>query len=91
MSPSDDHCVRRGCLPIGRNQLTVAHGCSSQMVNSGAVKIDINGGESILEVPAGITLLNTLRPKDLILRVWRVVLAACVRCMSTRAVVRFTH
>lgn len=32
----------------------------AKLVNSGAVKIDINGGESILEVPAGTTLLNTL-------------------------------
>ena len=32
----------------------------SKLVNSGAVKIDINDGEKILEVPAGTTLLNTL-------------------------------
>lgn len=32
----------------------------AKLVNSGAVKININDGESILEVPAGTTLLNTL-------------------------------
>ena len=32
----------------------------AKLVNSGAVKLDINNGESILEVPAGTTLLNTL-------------------------------
>ena len=32
----------------------------AQLVNSGAVRIDINDGEKILEVPAGSTLLNTL-------------------------------
>ena len=32
----------------------------AKLVNSGAVKLDINNGESIIEVPAGTTLLNTL-------------------------------
>jgi Na+-transporting NADH:ubiquinone oxidoreductase subunit F len=32
----------------------------AKLVNSGAVLIDINDGEKILEVPAGSTLLNTL-------------------------------
>ena len=32
----------------------------SMLVNSGSVKISINHGEKILEIPAGSTLLNTL-------------------------------
>jgi Na+-transporting NADH:ubiquinone oxidoreductase subunit F len=32
----------------------------SKLVNSGSVKISINHGEKILEIPAGSTLLNTL-------------------------------
>ena len=32
----------------------------AKLVNTGAVKIDINDGEKIIEVPAGGTLLNTL-------------------------------
>ena len=32
----------------------------AKLVNSGAVRIDINDGEKIIEVPAGTTLLNTL-------------------------------
>jgi Na+-transporting NADH:ubiquinone oxidoreductase subunit F len=32
----------------------------AKLVNTGAVRIDINDGEKIIEVPAGGTLLNTL-------------------------------
>ena len=32
----------------------------AKLVSTGAVKIDINDGEKVIEVPAGDTLLNTL-------------------------------
>ena len=63
----------------------------AKLVNSGAVRIDINDGEKIIEVPAGTTLLNTLAAQKIFIpqRVAGVEHVAFVKYMYTKAVGRF--